>query len=98
MDQVTLKADLDALTTAQNVSMEEINPVTGLTTRERLLVQRSWQELLKLGRSTVGIEIFDRYFTMFPQYIQAFKKFRDIPVEKLKSHPRLKAHGTTVLK
>ncbi|GAV08189.1 hypothetical protein RvY_17919-2 [Ramazzottius varieornatus] len=97
MDYGRLKADVDVLEKAENPAMQQVDPTTGLAVKERMLVQRTWKELMQLGRSNVGIELFHQYFTKYPQYVQHFKAFREVPSEKLKAHPRLKAHATTVV-
>lgn len=97
MDYALLKKDIDVLTNAQNPDMLAVDSTTGLTAKERLMVQRTWMELMKLGRSAVGVALFMEYFTKYPQYVKHFKAFRDIDLDVLRTHPRLKAHGTTVV-
>ncbi|OQV17421.1 hypothetical protein BV898_08524 [Hypsibius exemplaris] len=82
----------------QDVSLDVLDPTTGLKKRERLVVQQTFEAISKkLGRAVLGRDIFYLFFQLHPAYLQLFKALRDIPPEQLKTHPRLKAHGLNAI-
>ena len=59
MDLGRLKADLDCIACQDGPELDEVSPLSGLTTRDRLLLERSWREVMQLGPVKVGIELFE---------------------------------------
>lgn len=58
MDIERLKVDLDGIKSQPGPELDEVSPLSGLTIRQRLLIERSWQEVLLIGPVKVGIELF----------------------------------------
>lgn len=70
-------------------------PVTGLTPKEKLLVENSWN-IVKKDLVGNGIQLFMVYFKQFPEYQKMFP-FRDVPIAELPTNKKLKGHGTNVM-
>jgi hemoglobin-like flavoprotein len=88
---------ISQLTNDTDPSLDVVDPTTTLTKRQVAIIQKTWEEVLKLGPSTVGIALYDLYFTRNPTYQNFFRAFRGVPLDQLKTHPRLKAHGTIAI-
>ncbi|XP_055328693.1 globin-like [Paramacrobiotus metropolitanus] len=94
---ITIMEAVTNLERSTDPALDVKSNITELTKRETLAVQQTWEEVLKLGTPTVGVALFDLFFSRNPNYVQFFKALRDVPAGQLKTHPRLKAHGTTVV-
>ena len=49
---------LEKILSADNQDYDEIDPGTGLTKRERLIIQNTWNTVCSVGKAKVGIDIF----------------------------------------
>ncbi|XP_045476109.1 globin-1-like [Harmonia axyridis] len=76
-------------------SVEEEDPVTGLTPRQIRLVKESWAVASK-DRGKLGAAIMMGLFEKHPEYKQLFP-FRDVPKEELKNDLKFKVHCSTVI-
>lgn len=74
---------------------DDPDPVTGLTSRERYLVQSSWAKVMK-DPTNMGVLLLKMFLGSHPQYIQLFP-FRDIPADQLTEHVKFRAHANNVI-
>jgi hypothetical protein len=47
----------------KDASLNNVDDKTGLTKRERLVVQKTWQEAGKIGQVNVGVALFNLYIS-----------------------------------
>ncbi|XP_031354825.1 globin isoform X2 [Photinus pyralis] len=73
----------------------EPDPETGLTRKEKHLVERSWN-LVKTNLKANGMELFLLLFKECPE-AQNYFPFRDIPLDELPNNGKFKAHAVTVM-
>uniref|UniRef100_A0A1W7RAG5 Globin n=1 Tax=Hadrurus spadix TaxID=141984 RepID=A0A1W7RAG5_9SCOR len=68
----------------------------GLTKKEKGGIKQTWQVLKKDLKGT-GVEVFVRFFTVYPDYQKLFRAFADVPLSELKQNKKLIAHATSVI-
>ena len=73
----------------------EPDPETGLTPKEKELVQKSWS-LVKTDLRGNGTDLFLLLFKEYPE-AKSFFPFRDVPDEDLPTNGKFKAHAVTVM-
>lgn len=73
----------------------EPDPETGLTRKEKQLVERSWN-LVKTDLKGNGMELFFILFKECPEAKNYFP-FRDVPSDELINNNKFKAHAVTVM-
>ncbi|XP_057369766.1 neuroglobin-like [Daphnia carinata] len=73
-----------------------IDPVTGLSRREKDYVQHSWN-LVRQDLKAAGLGFFHAFFHAHPEYKEKFKKFTDIPADKLIENRAFQVHAMSVM-
>ncbi|XP_054714517.1 globin-like [Uloborus diversus] len=69
---------------------------TGITPRQRDLVQSTWK-IVRQDVKSNGIKLFLKFFDMFPDYQLLFKAFANTPRNELSKNVKLAAHATSVM-
>ncbi|XP_061186391.1 globin-like [Saccostrea echinata] len=74
------------------------DPDTGLTEAEVCAVEDSWSMIYrKEHRKENGVKLFVTLFTLYPSAMDMFPQFKGNSLEKIAQHPKLPAHGMSVM-
>ncbi|XP_066583874.1 globin isoform X1 [Prorops nasuta] len=74
----------------------QVDPATGLTTRQKRIVRDSWAILQKNSIAS-GVAIMTSYFKEYPEHQKAFPLFRDKPLEELANSKKFQAHCQSIM-
>jgi len=74
---------------------DDPDSVTGLTSRDKYLLQSSWDPIRK-DLTSNGVTLLVLFFEKYPEEQQHFP-FRDMPVKELNSSKKFQAHATGVM-
>ncbi|XP_046446030.1 neuroglobin-like [Daphnia pulex] len=73
-----------------------IDPVTGLSQRERDYIQQSWHHV-RQDLKAAGLGFFQAFFKAHPDYQLKFKKFADVPADQLADNKSFLVHAMSVM-
>ncbi|XP_076686489.1 globin-like [Andrena cerasifolii] len=73
-----------------------IDQATGLTERQKKLVQNTWAVIRK-DEVGSGVAVMIAFFKKYPEYQRYFSAFKDIPVNELPCNKRFQAHCASVI-
>nr|CAH0102329.1 unnamed protein product [Daphnia galeata] len=73
-----------------------IDPVTGLSQREKDYIQQSWSHV-RQDLKAAGLGFFQAFFTAHPDYQAKFKKFTNVPADKLAENKAFQVHAMNVM-
>ncbi|KAL3280244.1 hypothetical protein HHI36_017739 [Cryptolaemus montrouzieri] len=74
---------------------DEIDPITGLTGKDKRLIQASNSGIRKNAAKN-GADILYVFFEKYPEY-QKYFPFRDVPLNELKTNKRFIVHCNSVM-
>lgn len=74
----------------------KVDPATGLTAKQKKIVQSTWATLRKNPVAT-GTTIMSALFKKHPEYQELFPAFKDVPLEELPANKRFQAHSGSVV-
>lgn len=75
---------------------DRVDEATGLTEKQKKLVQNTWAILRKDPVAT-GVAVMSAFFKKYPEYQQHFEVFKDIPLHELPSNKRFQAHCASII-
>ncbi|XP_058798119.1 globin [Phymastichus coffea] len=73
-----------------------VDPATGLTGRQKKLVQSTWA-LCRKDPIASGVAIMTAFFKAHPDYHQDFAGFKDVPLDELPGNKKFQAHCLAVV-
>ncbi|KAL7300188.1 globin [Trichogramma pretiosum] len=73
-----------------------IDPATGLTGRQKKLVQSTWSVVRKEPIAN-GVAIMITFFKKHPEYQKLFGAFKDLPVDELAANKKFQAHCLSII-
>ncbi|KAG7189408.1 hypothetical protein KM043_017113 [Ampulex compressa] len=73
---------------------KRIDQATGLTEKQKELVQNTWRITAK---EEFGVAMMLAFFKRYPAYQRYFAAFKDIPLDELSSNKRFQAHCANVV-
>ncbi|KAG6803880.1 globin 1 [Apis mellifera caucasica] len=73
-----------------------IDQATGLTERQKKLVQNTWAVVRK-DEVASGIAVMTAFFKKYPEYQRYFTAFMDTPLNELPANKRFQAHCAGVI-
>ncbi|OXU22325.1 hypothetical protein TSAR_012070 [Trichomalopsis sarcophagae] len=73
-----------------------LDPATGLTGRQKKLVQNMWAVVRKEPIPN-GVAIMLAYFKKYPEYQKVFTHFKDVPLEELSANKKFQAHCLNIV-
>ncbi|XP_015600849.1 globin [Cephus cinctus] len=79
-----------------NTNDAVIDSATGLSGKEKRLVQESWA-IIRKNPVDAGVAIMSRFFKVYPQYQKVFPSFKDLPVESLPGNKKFQAHCQSIV-
>ncbi|KAG5863957.1 hypothetical protein JTB14_029453 [Gonioctena quinquepunctata] len=74
---------------------DDLDPVTGLTSRDRYLLRNSWATVMKDATGN-GVKLFMRLFEIQPKHLEAFP-FRHVPMKDLPQNKKFQAHCNSII-
>jgi len=77
-------------------SLDQVDPVTGLSQREKQDVRQIW-DLVSQDLEGAGIGFFTAFFTTHPEYQSKFRAFAKVPIENLKDNRSFLMHAMNVM-
>lgn len=80
----------------QSVGKGKAEDATGLSDREKRMVQDVWRAFTEAHPNDFGPILFSSLFVTHPEYLQLFSKFKDHKVSQLLDDPKFRAHGAAV--
>ncbi|XP_076652825.1 globin 1 isoform X1 [Halictus rubicundus] len=78
------------------VDDNRVDEATGLTGRQKRLVQNTWAVIRK-DEVGSGVAVMTAFFTKYPEYQQSFEPFKDIPVTELAANKKFQAHCASII-
>nr|CAD7411990.1 unnamed protein product [Timema poppensis] len=82
--------------TPASTEREEVDPATGLSPKERKLVQDTWK-LVNQDAKGNGVALFMALFKAYPHYQREFPSLAKIPLSELATSKKMIAHANTVM-
>ncbi|XP_024943521.1 cytoglobin-1 [Cephus cinctus] len=79
-----------------NPNDDVINPDTGLTGKQKKIIQSTWITISK-DSATSGAAIMLALLKKYPEYQKLFTAFSNIPIDDLKNNPKFRAHGSGII-
>lgn len=73
-----------------------VDPATGLTERQKKLVQNTWAVIRK-DEVGSGVAVMTAFFKKYPEYQRHFAAFKDTPLDELPGNKRFQAHCASVI-
>ncbi|CAK9834328.1 unnamed protein product [Anthophora retusa] len=73
-----------------------IDQATGLTERQKKLVQNTWAVIRK-DEVGSGVAVMTAYFKKYPDYQRYFTAFMDTPLNELSANKRFQAHCASII-
>ncbi|CAL7936063.1 unnamed protein product [Xylocopa violacea] len=73
-----------------------IDEATGLTDRQKKLVQNTWAPLRK-DEVASGVAVMTAFFKKYPEYQRYFTAFMDTPLNELPANKRFQAHCASII-
>lgn len=67
-----------------------------LTAAEEDIIRETWKKAMK-NKTVFAVDIFMNLFEKSPAAHQLFEHLKDIPMDKLRAHKRMKAHSLRVV-
>ncbi|XP_011310255.1 cytoglobin-2 [Fopius arisanus] len=80
----------------QSGAPDIVDPSTGMTAREKRLVQNTWVIVSKDPVAS-GVAIMTLFFERYPEYQALFSAFRDVPREELPANKKFQAHCASII-
>ncbi|XP_015109832.1 globin [Diachasma alloeum] len=75
---------------------DTVDPSTGLTGREKRLVQSTWS-IVSRDPVASGVAIMTLFFERYPEYQALFSAFRDTPKAELPANKKFQAHCASII-
>lgn len=68
----------------------------GLSKEQVATIKETWAVIYS-NKVQSGVDFFLAFFKTYPHFKNHFKQLRDLDMEELKTSPKMKAHGLTVM-
>ncbi|XP_026669091.1 globin [Ceratina calcarata] len=75
---------------------DRVDPATGLTERQKKLVQNTWAVIRK-DEARSGVAVMTAFFGKYPDYQKNFPAFADTPLDELAGNKRFQAHCMSIV-
>ncbi|KAL2717224.1 globin 1 isoform X1 [Vespula squamosa] len=74
----------------------KIDEATGLTERQKRLVQNTWA-IIKKDQVASGCAVMLAYFKKYPEHQRSFPAFKDMPIDQLNNNKKFQAHCAGII-